>query len=114
MLDQANDSLAAGLHHKAVDLYTSLLAETPDWPDVRLKRAVAYAEMGDGQKALDDLAVVLQANPRNGEALRLRGDLQVEKDRPANAVESYTRAIQFGVNTAAIYLGRAAAYAKLN
>jgi tetratricopeptide (TPR) repeat protein len=113
MLEQANESLAAGLHHKAVELYSNVLTESSDWPEVRYRRAVAYSELGEGQKALDDLGVLLQSNPKNGEALQLRGDLLVEKDRPANAVESYTRAIRAGVKTAAVYLGRAAAYAKL-
>ena len=113
ILEQANESLAAGLHHKAVELYSTLLTENPEWAEPRFRRAVAYSGLGEAQQALDDLGVLLQTNAKHAEALQLRGDLMLEKDRPANAVESYTRAMQAGVQTAAVYKGRAAAYAKL-
>ena len=113
MLEQANESLAAGLHNKAVELFSAVLDETPDGAEARYRRAVAYSKLGESQKALDDLSVLLLANPKHGEALQLRGDILLGKDRPANAVESYARAIQSGVKTAAVFNGRASAYAKL-
>ncbi|MBM3794442.1 MAG: hypothetical protein FJW31_10305 [Acidobacteria bacterium] len=108
-LERANQTLSAGLHGRAVDLYTSLLAEDPEWVEARQRRAAAYLEMGEGQKALDDLDLVLRAEPANGEAQRMRGDLMLERDRAANAVESYSRALQAGLATSAVCASRGAA-----
>lgn len=113
VLEQANRSLAAGLHHKAVEQYTQLLADDPSWPEPRLQRAITYSQMGEIDKALSDVDSLLAANPRHGEAFRLRGDLLLEADRPANAVEAFTKGIQQGLESAAVYTGRGAAYAKL-
>ena len=113
MLEQANESLAAGLHNRAAELYSNVIEETPDIAEARYRRAVAYSNLGEGQKALDDLSVLLLANPKHAEGLQLRGNILLEKDRPANAIESYSRAMQSGLKTAAVFNGRAAAYAKL-
>ena len=100
MLEQANESLAAGLHHKAVELYSSVLTESSDWSEVRYRRAVAYSELGEGQKALDDLGVLLQSNPKHGEALQLRGDLLVEKAHDEPTADLLTQRLQVHEKTA--------------
>ena len=107
-LERANQALAAGLNGRAVDLYTSLLADDPEWAEVRQRRAAAYLEMGEDQKALDDLDLVIRAEPANAEVHRMRGDLMLERERAANAVEAYTRALQGGLAKWGIYFTQVA------
>jgi tetratricopeptide (TPR) repeat protein len=61
-----------------------------------------------------DFSRAIVLNARYGQAYANRADALMALRRYADAVDDYSSAIEFGMETAAVYLGRSAAYTSLN
>lgn len=68
------DTLRALQHHdQAIELYSQLLAHTPNDQEVALKRAIALIESGKPEDAMKDLNNLIQRAPTHSEAYLFKG-----------------------------------------
>ncbi len=74
----AGCKLALGAPEGARADYTTLLLQRPGWESSLLGRAMAYAAMGDGQKARQDLALALKLNPTIEKGYREKIEHKIE------------------------------------
>lgn len=93
LLQRGADALSAGNIPAAIEHLTALVDHAPDFTEGYSARAAAYYAAGEIGPALADLAHVLEADPRNFDALATLGMLLEESDRPEKALEIY-RAVQ--------------------
>lgn len=93
LLQRGADALSAGNIPAAIEHLTALVDHAPDFAEGYHARAAAYYAAGEIGPALADLAHVLEADPRNFDALATLGMLLEESDRPEKALEVY-RAVQ--------------------
>lgn len=106
--------------------YTAALAREPGRPDIRFRRGACIVKMlqerpgdigilGLPDSALNDLGHALRRNASNGNALYLRGMLQLMvRDEPGPAVRDFSAAIKLNERFADAYRGRALAFQELN
>ncbi len=93
LLQRGTDALSAGNIPAAIEHLTALVDHAPGFTEGYSARAAAYHAAGEIGPALADLAHVLEADPRNFDALAMVGMLLEESDKPEKALEAY-RAVQ--------------------
>lgn len=93
--------------------YTQAIQEQPTVADYFVHRARVRLYVGDFQHALEDAGSATRLDAKDAEAFRLLGDIDDRMRNPRNAVADYTRAIDLGANSAAVYNSRAAAHTQL-
>lgn len=82
----------AGGAQKAID---SALEKKPDFAPALLTRARLLAAAGRADEALAGLDRIFTLQPRNAEAWKFKGDLQMARDERAAGLESYRKAVEF-------------------
>jgi len=92
LLRRGQDAMELGNVPAAIEHFTALVDHAPDFTEGHFARAVAYYSGGEIGPALEDLAAVLTADPRNFDALGLLGALLEESDKPEKALEAYRAA----------------------
>lgn len=93
LLQRGADALSAGNIPAAIEHFTALVDHAPAFTEGYSARAAAYYAAGKVGPALADLAHVLEADPRNFDALMTLGILLEESSKPEKALEAY-RAVQ--------------------
>lgn len=93
LFQRGTDALAAGNIPAAIEHLTALVDHAPGFTEGYSARAAAYYAAGEVGPALADLAHVLEADPRNFDALMTLGILLEESEKPEKALEAY-RAVQ--------------------
>lgn len=93
LLQRGMDALSIGDSKAAIEHLTALIDHAPAFNEAYTARAAAYYASGEIGPALADLQHVLQADPRNFDALVTVGMLLEESDKPQKALEAY-RAVQ--------------------
>jgi putative PEP-CTERM system TPR-repeat lipoprotein len=84
-----------GRRADAEKVLKGVMEATPAYLPARIFRARLSADSGDIDRALTEIDAVIKADPRNVEALRVRGDfLLYAKDQSDAALESYRRALE--------------------
>src|ERR1700727_984280 len=118
---QAEKSFKEGLRleeasqwKEAEAAFSEAILADPNGAAYYFHRARVRFYTGDYSHALDDAGSATRLEPNNGEAFRLLGDIEDRMKSPGKAVTDYPRAIELGVNTAAVYNGRAAAHTQLH
>ncbi len=88
------DKFFSGDYKGAVEVYTRALVQTPNSPDIYIKRADARAKAGNIQGALDDYEKALTLNPSLPTAYKNRGNVKFQQGEYRKAIEDYTKAIE--------------------
>lgn len=99
--DPATDSLMqlglsamqAGNLPGALELFDAVTARKPDFAEGWNKRATVLYMLGAHDKSAEDVARVLQLEPRHFGALSGLGLISLERDRPDEALGAFERAL---------------------
>ena len=84
-----------GRRAEAEKVLKHVIETAPAYLPARIFQARLSADGGDIERALTEVDAVIKADPRNVEALRVRGDfLLYAKDQPDAALQSYRRALE--------------------
>ena len=108
-------ALSGGDANKAVPLFTQSIESRELGPDALantlLNRALAYQQLSDNVKAIDDYTAALNLDAMSGElrshVLYNRGLAQQKAEHPALAIEDFTSALLVNSSFAQAYLARA-------
>ncbi|MEL7311231.1 MAG: tetratricopeptide repeat protein [Pseudomonadota bacterium] len=121
---RAQDSTAAQLQladfyrrsdlpERAIQIYESLTVDSPNAPeaDVASARLAAMViETGDTERGHEILETILTENPRNAEALLVRGTLSIAENRADDAIADFRLLIRDDPEVIAYHLGIAQAF----
>ncbi len=77
----------------AADLYRQALALDPTHPTARFNLALTYNDLGEFERAISELDIILQLEPEDVDALVERGAAHAALERPDDAMESYRAAL---------------------
>lgn len=108
--EQARKAANNGQPAMAVEIYSALLATSPNNVDVLYGRGLAYSRMKQWEEAEKDFLAATAAAPDYADVWSSLADIYMWTDRPAKAVAVYDRLIAKKPNDAALYLARAKAY----
>lgn len=89
LLRRGNEALENGLPDQAVEHLTALVDHAPDFAEGYHARASAYYQLGLYGPAVDDLAQVLQREPRHFGAISGVAIILEELGHPAEALEAW-------------------------
>lgn len=90
---------------KAVEVYKGIISEektSPNGLKARNKLAVIYASQKDIDSALKQIKVVLEENPRDNDALILRGNISLIKKDIDSAIADYRSVLRDSPDSAAV------------
>jgi len=86
--------------------------EIKEYPKAYFSRAVLYQGAGAPDKALSDIEKVLDDQPRNSRAYYIAADCLEQQGKDGEAMENYTKAIQFESKEPLFYIRRGLLLAK--
>jgi len=98
---------------EAIRLYCELLSTRPTNSDLLLARGRTYAWEGRWSQSEADLTAVTTLLPQYGDGWAALGDLYLWSDRPAEAIQAYSRWVSVQPNEPGAYLARSRAYRAL-
>jgi tetratricopeptide (TPR) repeat protein len=82
--------------------------------DAYSNRGVAYADLNQNERAIEDYNKAIGLNPNYAEAYINRGNAYADLNQNERAIEDYNKAIELNPNYAVAYINRGNAYADLN
>jgi len=85
-----------------------------EYAEAYYNRGLAYAELNEYKRAIEDYGKAIELNPTLAEAYNNRGNAYAELNKHERAIEDYDRAIGLNPNYAEAYNNRGIAYANLN
>ena len=106
-IERIDGLLHEGFWKDAHELLEDLLAETPHYPDLRLRMAGCASALGEDDAAAAHLDVALQLNPQFADAHALAGIVALRRDRVGDACASFERAEELGSLSSPVKYGRA-------
>lgn len=95
---KADQLLQNGRFHEAISIYDSILIASPEKFAAITGRARAYKELGEYDKAYEDIERVLKVDQTNSDNLVLRGFLLARKGKIDSAKTDYFDAIAIDSN----------------
>jgi tetratricopeptide (TPR) repeat protein len=122
-LKLAETALIAGTPQEALEQYQWLAREHADKPEVMLGLARCHRLLGELEEADRLLSGLLQTSPESGQVLWEKGQLELERSRPAKAepwlrkavaANPYDRRIAYSLNRCLLSLGRSEEAEKVN
>ncbi len=90
------DQMAGGDAAEAIETFTGIIREKPDFAEGWNKRATLYYMTGELEKSLRDCDEVIRRNPLHFGALSGYGLIYVQLDQPERALAYFKRAL--GIN----------------
>jgi tetratricopeptide (TPR) repeat protein len=78
----------------ALKIFSELIERAPRFSEAWNKRATAYYQLGDYERSMSDVAVVLELEPRHFAALSGMGLIYMELDADAPALRWFERALK--------------------
>jgi tetratricopeptide (TPR) repeat protein len=93
LLQRGRDALDIGDSAQAIEHFTAIIDQDPDFPEAWNARATAYYLAGEFGPSVADIAQVLQRNPRHFGALSGLAMILEETGKPERALEVYRAAI---------------------
>ena len=93
LLQRGRDAMALGENRLAVDHFSAIIDQAPDFAEAWNARATAYYNLGEFGPSVADIAQVLSLNPRHFGAMSGLGMILEESDRPEKALEVYKAAL---------------------
>jgi tetratricopeptide (TPR) repeat protein len=98
MMARGVAALQAGRHGEAIELFTQVVENEPDFAEGWNKRATTYFLAGELEKSIADCDEVLKRNPHHFGALSGLGEIYLQLERPAQALQWYRRALEVNPN----------------
>jgi tetratricopeptide (TPR) repeat protein len=92
------EAMQEGRHAQAVDLFSQVIREKPDFAEGWNKRATVRYLAGRYAESIADCDEVLKRNPRHFGALSGLGEIYLALERPAQALAWYRRALEVNPN----------------
>jgi len=100
-----------GVWKDTVTLWSAVIEQAPDRvPLAYLNRGMAFAELKQNDRALDDFNAVIRLNPRSSPAYNNRGRIYQEQGRTDSAFEDYATAIELDRGNTLAYNNRGLAF----
>jgi tetratricopeptide (TPR) repeat protein len=93
LLQRGRDAMAVGENAIAIEHFTAIIDQDPDFAEAWNARATAYFNTGDYGPAVADIAHVLTLNPRHFGALSGLGMILEETGKTERALEVYKSAL---------------------
>ena len=93
LLQRGRDAMAAGDNLTAVQHFTAIIDQSPDFAEAWNARATAFYNSGDYGPAVVDIAHVLTLNPRHFGAMSGFGMILEETGKTEQALEVYKAAL---------------------
>ena len=97
-------------YHGAIKLNTEAIELKPDWSWPYNNRGVAYYDLGQNERAIQDYNKAIQLNPNYADAYNNRGIAYRHLGQYERAIQDYNKAIQLNPNYAEAYNNRGVAY----
>jgi len=96
-LIEANHARVMKDNKKAIEAYENLAKTFPDNTDVEYALGSLYVETGDYDKAREQLARILQADPKNIKALWQMGVIEIRRNNPQAALDPLNKGISLAI-----------------
>jgi tetratricopeptide (TPR) repeat protein len=100
-----------GIYLKFLDVF---IMKEPNFAEAYNNRGVAYDELNQHERAIEDYRKAIELNPNYAGAYSNRGVAYDELNQHERAIEDYNNAIELNPNYAEAYYNRGNAYAELN
>ena len=95
---RATEAMQAGEHAEAIALLTRIVEKKPDYAEGWNRRATVYYLAGEFRKSIADCDEVLKRNPGHFGALSGLGEIYMQLEDEAKALEWYRRALDVNPN----------------
>ena len=96
-LIEANHARVMKDNKKAIEAYENLAKTFPDNTDVEYALGSLYVETGDYDKAREQLARILQSDPKNIKALWQMGVIEIRRNNPQAALDPLNQGISLAI-----------------
>ncbi len=100
-------------YDEAIKVFTKVIELDPAFGKAYQARAIAYLRTGDNTKALEDIAMAIEAEPENHRFHYHKGAIHLKNEELDEAVEALSRAIDIAPDYAPAYLLRSEVFDKL-
>ena len=98
LLESGVAEMDAGRHPKAIEIFSAVIARSPEFAEGWNKRATAYYLAGALQESLADCDEVVKRNPQHFGALSGYGQIYVRLDEYDKAIDYFRRALAVNPN----------------
>ena len=95
---------------KAIEYLNNAIRLKPDYADAYLGRGIAYSDLGQRQRAIDDYSTAIRLEPDYTAAYYNRGVVYDSLGQRQRAIDDYNTAIRLKPNFASAYNNRGGAY----
>jgi tetratricopeptide (TPR) repeat protein len=106
-LGAAYNAFEQGDYQEAVELTTAIVEQYPEAAEGYLLRGVAYTQLNNVNRAIDDFTRAIRILPYDWTAYTFRAAAYVQLDKIGEALDDYDTAIELNPRYAAAYTGRA-------
>jgi len=96
-LIEANHARVMKDNKKGIEAYENLAKILPDSADVQYALGSLYVEIGDNNKAREQFAKILQADPKNIKALWQTGVVEIRNNNPQAALDPLNKGLSLAV-----------------
>jgi len=94
IFNDANQLMERGKFENAIDLFSKVIDESPDFAEGWNKRATVYFLIGDLNKSISDIEETLSLEPRHFGALDGLAEIYLLKDDLLSAAATYKRILE--------------------
>jgi tetratricopeptide (TPR) repeat protein len=98
LMAQATGEMQAGRHDEAIRILTQVVQEKPQFAEGWNRRATVYFLAGELKKSIADCDEVLKRNPRHFGALAGLGQIHLQLEDEATALNWFRRALEVNPN----------------
>ena len=98
LMARATEEMQAGRYGEAIALLNDIVAKKPDFAEGWNRRATVHYLAGELQKSIADCDEVLMRNPGHFGALSGLGQIYLQLEDDAKALESFRRALEVNPN----------------
>jgi tetratricopeptide (TPR) repeat protein len=98
LLQTGIEQMSRGDGPAAVETFTKVIQQKPDFAEAWNKRATVYFLMGEHEKSLKDCDEVMKRNPVHFGALAGYGQIYLRLDQPERALDYFRRALRINPN----------------
>jgi len=109
-LEEALSALQAGSFQETIDLMDQLIASDPSIPDAYFYRGVAYAQLENYARAIDDYTRAIELRDYEWTYYAFRADTYLLVNDASSALGDYDQAIELNPRYTEAFRGRALAY----
>ncbi len=96
------EQMQRGAGPAAIETFTRIIRQKPDFAEGWNKRATVYFLMGENEKSLTDCDEVMKRNPHHFGALAGYGQIYVRLNQPERALDYFQRALKVNPNLAGV------------